>query len=248
MHLFFSWRNKLMQIEANQTLDTVMGFRHVCPPPVKLHVTLIVSAAQPRFGSIQYVPVKEQQQKRKPGLAITKIPSLCTEITLNVFSPSYILCSQLKRSRQIRAGLSWVPRGFFRLWMRVLRCCRVLKIPVPWSKWGRSMLWQWKEIFFFLSFNRSHNFIATVKFHSGENSGRGGRPVGGVVVQPLQSVCQSVFGQDTGPHVQGKATGECHWLLKNTGTLNGILYHHCMNLCVWVGQCIHRLPKGRVPL
>lgn len=69
-----------MQIEANQTLDTVMGFRHVCPPPVKLHVTLIVSAAQPRFGSIQYVPVKEQQQKRKPGLAIKKIRSLCTEI------------------------------------------------------------------------------------------------------------------------------------------------------------------------
>lgn len=37
----------------SHTLDTVTGFRQVCPPPVKLHITSMVSAAQPRFGSIQ---------------------------------------------------------------------------------------------------------------------------------------------------------------------------------------------------
>lgn len=35
------------------TLEAVIGFRQVCPPPVKLQETSIVSDAQPRFGSIQ---------------------------------------------------------------------------------------------------------------------------------------------------------------------------------------------------
>ncbi|TNN50694.1 hypothetical protein EYF80_039083 [Liparis tanakae] len=82
-------------MEEIRTWDTEMGFRHVCPPAVKLHITSMVSAAQPRFGSIQYVP--------------------------------------------IRAGLSRVPSGFFRLWIRVLRCCKVLKISVPWSSMSMSM-------------------------------------------------------------------------------------------------------------
>lgn len=43
----------------SRTLDIVTGFRQVCPPAVKLHVTSMMSAAQPRFGSIQYVPVRE---------------------------------------------------------------------------------------------------------------------------------------------------------------------------------------------
>lgn len=35
------------------TLDTVIGFRQVCPPPVKLQETSMVSDEQPRLGSIQ---------------------------------------------------------------------------------------------------------------------------------------------------------------------------------------------------
>lgn len=35
------------------TLDTVTGFRQVCPPPEKLQETSIVSDEQPRLGSIQ---------------------------------------------------------------------------------------------------------------------------------------------------------------------------------------------------
>lgn len=35
------------------TFDAVIGFRQVCPPPVKLQETSIVSEEQPRLGSIQ---------------------------------------------------------------------------------------------------------------------------------------------------------------------------------------------------
>lgn len=35
------------------TLDAVTGLRQVCPPPVKLQDTSMVSDEQPRLGSIQ---------------------------------------------------------------------------------------------------------------------------------------------------------------------------------------------------
>jgi len=64
---------------------------------------------------------------------------VCTDAAVR--SPSCGLCSHSCRSRQIRTGLARFPRGFFRLWTRVLRCCRVLKISVPWSNMGVSTCW-----------------------------------------------------------------------------------------------------------
>ena len=39
--------------EQMDTLEAVMGLRHVCPPCVKLQETSMVSDEQPRFGSTQ---------------------------------------------------------------------------------------------------------------------------------------------------------------------------------------------------
>lgn len=39
--------------EQTDTLEAVMGLRHVCPPCVKLQETSMVSDEQPRLGSTQ---------------------------------------------------------------------------------------------------------------------------------------------------------------------------------------------------
>lgn len=39
--------------EQMDTLEAVMGLRHVCPPCVKLQETSMVSDEQPRLGSTQ---------------------------------------------------------------------------------------------------------------------------------------------------------------------------------------------------
>lgn len=65
------------------TFDATAGFRQVCPPAVKLHVTWMVSAAQPRFGSIQKVPERSEGEEEGGGgreeksAADAEVLSLC---------------------------------------------------------------------------------------------------------------------------------------------------------------------------
>lgn len=90
----------------------LLGYRQVSAPLVKLQKTLNESLEQPWLGSIQYSPTegsKETKQGGKPfrGRCDRAGGGSVFRSALPSLSSGWLRC----RSWQVRAGLSWVPRG-----------------------------------------------------------------------------------------------------------------------------------------